>query len=111
MAKPSFRSFADFWPFYLAQHSKPVTRRYHFIGTSMVFLCLLAAIFWQWWAVLLAPIIAYGFAWYSHFFIEGNKPATFGHPLWSLGADFRMFWLMLTGNLDRELNRYQIKSR
>jgi hypothetical protein len=111
MGHPNFRNFEEFWPFYLAQHSKPKTRRYHFVGTSFIFVCFLFAIFWKWWAVLLAPVIAYGFAWYSHFFIEGNKPATFGHPLWSLRADFRMYGHMLTGTLERELQKHHMKSR
>lgn len=75
----------------------------------MVVVCaVLALVTMEWKWLLLAPVIAYGFAWYSHFFIEGNKPATFGHPLWSLVADFRMVFLMLTGKLDEELQKAQI---
>jgi hypothetical protein len=107
----SFRNFEEFWPFYLSQHSKVTTRRYHFVGTSLVFVCLIGAIFYRWWILLLAPVIAYGFAWYSHFFIEGNKPATFGHPFWSLRADFRMFGCMLTGSLERELSKHGLDNK
>jgi hypothetical protein len=107
----SFRNYEEFWPFYLSQHSKAATRRYHFVGTSLVFVCLIGAIFYRWWILLLAPVIAYGFAWYSHFFIEGNKPATFGHPFWSLRADFRMYGYMLTGRLEKELSKHGLDNR
>jgi hypothetical protein len=102
----NFRTYEEFWPFYLSQHSKPATRAWHFVGTACVYLCLiLAVLLMNGWFLLAAPVIGYGLAWYSHFFIEGNKPATFGHPFWSLRADFRMFWLMLTGKLGKELER------
>jgi hypothetical protein len=44
-------------------------------------------------------VVAYAFAWTGHFMIEGNKPATFGHPFWSFISDFRMMGLMMTGRL------------
>ena len=99
-----FKNYEEFWPFYLSQHSKRATRIWHFIGTSFVFIFLVTALVTvnAWW-ILAAPIVAYSFAWISHFFIEGNKPATFGHPFWSLRADFRMYWLMLLGKLEKEL--------
>ncbi|PTX64254.1 hypothetical protein C8P63_10336 [Melghirimyces profundicolus] len=102
-----FKNYEEFWPFYVSQHSKAATRRWHFVGTSMVWVCLLLAVTIRWWFILLAPVIAYGLAWYSHFFVEGNKPATFGHPFWSLRADFRMFWLMLTGRMKEEIRRLE----
>lgn len=101
----NFRSLEEFWPFYVSQHSKPSTRRWHFVGTltSMVF--LLCSLFFSWWFLFLVPLFGYGCAWYSHFFVEGNVPATFGHPFWSLCCDYKMFGLMLTGNMDREIKR------
>jgi len=100
-----FQSYEEFWPFYLSQHSKKSTRAWHFVGTSFVFICLIAAIvLLNGWFILLAPVIAYGFAWFSHYVFEGNKPATFGHPVWSLRADFRMYRLILFGQLKKELN-------
>ncbi|GAD15161.1 hypothetical protein GBL_3378 [Geobacillus kaustophilus GBlys] len=101
-----FRDYEEFWPFYLTQHRKRATRRWHFVGTSFVFLfIIIAAVTGNAWWLLGAPIAAYTLAWFSHFFIEGNKPATFGHPLWSLRADFHMYGLMLAGRLGRELER------
>ena len=33
-------NYTDFWPFYLRQHSKPQTRRLHYIGTALTLLIL-----------------------------------------------------------------------
>lgn len=99
-----FKSFQEFWIYYLKQHSKKSTRNWHFVGTTFVFVFLLTAVITGVvWYIFLAPIVAYLFAWTSHFFIEGNTPATFGHPFWSLRADFKMYWLMLTRRLNQEL--------
>ncbi|MBY6038318.1 DUF962 domain-containing protein [Fictibacillus nanhaiensis] len=101
----NFKNYEEFWPFYLSQHSKPSTRAWHFVGTSSVFLFIVLAIWKSLWFLLAAPVVAYGIAWFSHFFIEGNKPATFGHPFWSLRADFRMYRLILFGQLQQELHK------
>ena len=58
------------------------------------------------WFLLAIPIVGYGFAWYAHFFVEHNKPATFGHPFYSLAADYRMTFLMMAGRMDQEVARY-----
>ena len=104
--KRNFHNYEEFWPFYLSQHQKLSTRRWHFVGTSFVFICLIACILFKWWVILLAPVIAYGLAWFSHYFIEGNKPATFGHPFWSLRADFRMYRFTLMGRMKEEFTRH-----
>lgn len=100
------KTFADFWPFYLREHSKPRTRALHYVGTSLVVALALFALASGRWALLLAiPLAGYGFAWAAHFAVEKNRPATFTYPLWSLAADFKMWWLWLTGRLGRELER------
>ncbi|MBS1970682.1 MAG: DUF962 domain-containing protein [Bdellovibrionales bacterium] len=94
------KSFAEFWPFYLQEHSNPTNRKLHFIGTSLVHLILIYAVVTQQWNLLwIVPVMGYGFAWVGHFIIEKNRPATFKHPLWSLMGDFKMFYLMLFGKL------------
>ncbi|EAY89366.1 hypothetical protein OsI_10873 [Oryza sativa Indica Group] len=105
-----FGSMEEFWGFYLTQHSKPGTRRWHFLGTLAALACaLLAAVSGRAAPLLAAPVLGYGMAWYSHFFVEGNRPATFGHPVWSFLCDLRMFALILTGRIDAELARLRLQ--
>jgi hypothetical protein len=94
------RSFSEFWPFYLAEHSKSGTRALHFIGTTLLLLSLVLAVY-QTSAlyILYGVLCGYGFAWIGHFLIEKNRPATFQYPFYSLIADFKMYGLMLTGRL------------
>lgn len=95
-----FASFAEFYPFYLNEHSRPACRRLHFVGTSLAIGCVLAAAvtlngYW-----LLAAVLAgYAFAWIGHVFFERNRPATFQHPFYSLAGDFAMYRDMLTGRI------------
>ena len=107
-----YRTFAEFWPFYLREHSKARTRALHYAGTSLVVaIALFAALTGRWWWLLALPIAGYGFAWLAHFKVEKNRPATFTYPLWSLAADFRMWWLWLTGRLALELEKAGVQSR
>jgi len=99
-------SFEAFWPYYVAQHSDPVNRALHFLGTSLAVAALAAAATLgvpAW--VLVAPVAAYGCAWIGHFFFEKNKPATFTYPLWSLRGDLRMYRLMWMSRMEPELSR------
>lgn len=88
-----FKSFAEFYPFYLTEHSNKTSRRLHFIGTTLVFLLLIGSLLFHSWVMLVAvPFAGYGFAWVGHFFFEKNKPATFRYPLWSLASDFKLYF-------------------
>ena len=102
-----FQTYEEFWPFYVGEHSKPLTRWFHFIGTSGVLLIALGAVLtMNPWLFLACPLSGYSWAWVSHFFIEKNKPATFKYPLWSLRGDFRMYFYMLTGRMNAEVEKY-----
>lgn len=104
--KPHFASYDAFWLHYLAQHRRPATRQLHYLGSSLGLLGLGgAALAGDWRLAVASPLVGYGCAWLSHFAIEGNRPATFGHPVWSLVSDFRMLGLALSGRLARQLER------
>src|SRR4051812_30741294 len=104
--KPEMKTFEDFWPYYVKAHSSKNKRRLHFAGTSAAMGLVAASVITRrWWLAALAPVVGYGCAWIGHFFVEGNTPATFGHPLWSLQADFVMWKKTLEGAMDAEVER------
>ncbi len=104
MAEKKYKTFWEFYPYYLTEHSLPVNRTLHFIGTGIVIGLLIAGIVTgRGLLFILIPIAGYGFAWVGHFFLERNKPATFTYPLYSLGSDFVMFWDILTGQIGKKV--------
>jgi hypothetical protein len=106
MADPAFRSFDDFWPFYVREHAKKATRNLHFAGTTLAMASVAAGLLTRRRSLLLAaPVVGYGMAWIGHFFVEQNRPATFSHPLWSFRGDMIMWWKTLTGTMDAEVER------
>lgn len=87
-----YSSFAEFYPYYLQEHSNPICRRLHYVGSLLVLGLLAYALATQQWLWLLAiPVAGYGFAWIGHFVFEKNRPATFQYPLYSFMGD----WVML----------------
>jgi len=95
-----YRSFSDFYPFYLREHSNRTSRLLHFIGTSIALALLVTALVTQvWWLLLVALIQGYAFAWVGHFFFEHNKPATFKYPRYSFMGDWRLWWEIVTGKI------------
>lgn len=100
------RSYSEFWDFYVTEHSKPMTRYFHFVGTMLGLILLVAFLLYG--AYLFIPLcflVGYGFAWFSHFAIEKNKPASFKYPLWSFISDYKMMYFMLTGKMEFEVER------
>lgn len=100
MAAVRYDSFAQFYPYYLAQHDNRLCRRAHFVGTSLAIGAVAQALVGghAWWLPV-ALAAGYGGAWIGHFAFEKNRPATFDNPVYSLRADWVMYWQMLTGRL------------
>ena len=95
-----FRTFAEFYPFYLSEHANRVSRRLHFVGTSIAIVLLVFALVTQmWWLGAAALVQGYAFAWIGHFFFEHNKPATFKYPAFSFIGDWRLWWEIATGKV------------
>ena len=93
-------TFEEFFPTYLAAHSKRATRIFHACGLLAGVTLGLTAIFTlRPWLLLVALAAGYLPAWTSHWFIEHNTPKTFGQPLLSFRGDFVMVWRLLTGKL------------
>lgn len=96
-----YKSFAEFYPFYLSEHSNKTCRRLHFVGSWGVLALLAFVIYSQQWVWLFAiPVLGYGFAWVGHFIFEKNRPATFTYPFYSFWGDWVMFKDILTGKIE-----------
>jgi hypothetical protein len=102
----TYQTFEDFWPFYVREHANPTNRTLHFIGTSLAMASVAAGLLTGRRALLLAaPVLGYGFAWVGHFVVQGNRPATFKYPLWSLRGDFKMWSKIAAGTMDAEVEQ------
>ncbi len=106
MNPPEFKSFDEFWPFYVREHANETNRALHFVGTSLAVGSVAAGILTGRRAFFAAaPVLGYGFAWVGHFFFQKNKPATFTYPAWSLQGDLLMWWKTLHGEMAAEVER------
>jgi hypothetical protein len=104
--KLRYVSFQEFWPRYLRAHSNPQTRAFHVAGTIAGSALVLSAIALRKpWLFAAGLVAGYGPAWYSHAFIEGNKPETFRAPFASLKGDYIMAWHVLRGTIGQEYER------
>ncbi len=95
-----------FWLRYLRAHADPRTRRLHAAGTTFATAVLATAILRRTPRLaVIALVCGYGPAWFAHAFIERNRPETFRAPFRSLAADYRMWWRIMNGTLEGELER------
>ena len=94
------KTFDEFYPLYLREHSNLVNRRLHFLGSNLTILCLIAFVLTGTFAFAVLPlIVSYGFPWFGHFCFEKNIPATFSRPLWSIRGEWRMYHQIVIGEL------------
>ena len=94
------KTFKEFFPVYLREHSDRTNRRLHFIGSTMGLVWFLLSIVFGAPLYILGGLVnGYAFAWVGHFFFERNKPATFKAPLWSFMGDWVMWSKILTGEI------------
>jgi hypothetical protein len=95
-----YTTFAEFYPYYLSEHSNRTCRRIHFVGSSLGLVCLaLLLTTGNLWWLPAGFVIGYAFAWIGHFYFEKNRPATFKYPLFSFRGDWVMWKDILTGRI------------
>jgi len=110
MAERRSHTFSSFWLIYLRDHAKWQTRVAHYCGISCAIIGIAAALATgNWWLALIGILVNYTIDWSAHFLIEHNKPAAFGHPIWSAMSGLKMYLLWITGRLGPELERAGIK--
>ena len=96
----SFRTFQEFYPFYLGEHANRTSRRLHVVGTTLAVVQLvLVFLTVNPWLLTSGFVTGYAFAWVGHYFFEKNTPATFKYPLFSLRGDFAMARDVFTGRI------------
>ena len=99
--KREFKDFTDFFEYYMSSHIHPVSLVLHFLGQSLFLISIIVAFINESWVVIpIAGVCAYLLAWTGHFVFEKNKPTTFGYPVWSFRASWRMYFYILTGKLE-----------
>lgn len=100
---PEPTTFEEFWPYYVSQHLRSVTRHVHVwstLGAAAVGVALLALGLWL--AVPVVAVVAYGANWASHLSLERNRPASWGRPWWSFQADLRLVARYLSRRADED---------
>lgn len=106
MSEERIKTYWEFWDFYVSEHANPLNRLLHFVGTSLGMVLLVWFLLsGKYLFIPLCFLCGYGFAWFGHFIIEKNKPATFKYPLWSFISDYVMLFYMLTGKMNKEVDR------
>ena len=107
MNENRYQTLAEFWPYYVREHSNPLTRQLHFVGNTNLFLWLLLSLIRRSPKLgVFAVLSSYTIAWIGHFFVEKNRPATFQYPLMSAVCDMLMYVKMWRGQMNAEVKKY-----
>ena len=99
------KDFNEYYDYYLTLHQKRATKLFHIVGNLTTIFYIIIIIYLSmlnlFWLpmILLSPFIVYPFAWYSHLFIEKNKPAAWSNPLWAKLCDWRMIYEVFIGKI------------
>ena len=94
--KKGFKSFGEFYPYYLDEVKNATNRRLHVIGVTLALLFLLMGRFVSFFFFLLAPLASIGLAAVGHILFEKNKPGNFSHPMFSAMADLKLWFETIT---------------
>src|SRR5260221_11325696 len=57
MSERRYETFAEFWPFYVSEHSVPACRALHFIGSTLSLVIVSAAILYNPWLLIATPLV------------------------------------------------------
>lgn len=97
MKEKKYKTFKEFYPFYLSEHSHPINRLLHIVGTGLGLFIVIYCLATNNYAYLpLSLVSGYAFAWIGHYVVEKNRPATFTYPLYSFLGDWLMFLEVMT---------------
>jgi hypothetical protein len=98
------RSFEDFWPHYVALHTRRETQVAHAVATlSCLTLLVAAGVLRQPILAVTGPIVDYAIAQASHRMFEQNRTTPWKNLLWHTRAELRMLRLVLAGRGVRRL--------
>ena len=100
MSEAKFKSFKEFYPYYLSEHKLTINKLLHVIGSLLGLYFLLYCIIQNLYLYIpISFIFGYFFAWIGHFVFEKNKPATFKYPVYSFIGDWVMLKDIFTGKI------------
>jgi hypothetical protein len=101
---PAPTTYDEFLPYYVSQHLHPWTRHLHAWGPLVAAVVGIGgAATGRPWALPLAVVVGYGIAWFSHFVIEHNRPASWGRPAWSFRGDMDLIRRYYGGGLGADV--------